>query len=312
MSPTITKVANKLNHPELVKLEQTFVPSVLTEIADPFLEKFEISLWIKRDDLLHPVISGNKWRKLKYNLDEALSLGADTLISMGGAYSNHLHALAYTGNSLGLKTIGIIRSERPVALTPSLQDMENWGMELRFVSRSEFRVYRNYKHWQDLPGIKPNQYWLPEGGANSLALKGIAELTDEIDIPYDTLCVACGTGATLAGLIKGVSEKTRALGFAALKNASFLRSDVQSLLSKECHNWEIIQDYHFGGFATLNKTLELFMDDFEEKSLIPLEPVYTGKMLYGLYDMIAQGAFKPGQRIIALHTGGLQGKRGFI
>lgn len=298
-------------YPGLIKLEQSFGRSVLTKIDDPLLERHAVSLWIKRDDLLHPVISGNKWRKLKYNLDEALSLGADTIISMGGTYSNHLHALAYTGKILGLKTIGIIRGERPTPLTPTLLDMQNWGMELRFISRSDYRHYRNYKHWHDLPGLKPYQYWLPEGGANKLAIQGVAELVDEIDIPYDTLCVACGTGTTLAGLINAVSGKITVLGFAALKNAGFLQSDVQSLLSGEFHDFEIFQDYHFGGFAKLNPTLASFMAQFGQKTLIPLEPVYTGKMLYGLYDLIAKGYFKSGQRIVAVHTGGLQGMRGY-
>lgn len=310
----LSKVGKNKNrmHPELIKLEQTFEKSVLTKINDPFLNDHQVNLWIKRDDLLHPVISGNKWRKLKYNLDHALSIGADTLISMGGAYSNHLHALAYTGKMLGLKTIGIIRGERTSSLTPTLQDMENWGMELRFISRSAYREYRNHTHPGDLPGIEPNQYWLPEGGANKLALKGIAELVDEIDIPYDTLCVACGTGATLAGLINTVPKQQSVLGFAALKNASFLMSDVQSLLFGEFNNGEIFLDYHFGGFAKLKPELALFMNQFEQKTSIPLEPVYTGKMLYGIYDLIAKGFFKPGHRIIALHTGGLQGKRGYV
>lgn len=285
--------------------------SVLTKIDNHLLDKHEVDLWIKRDDLIHPIISGNKWRKLEYNVDHALSLGADTLISMGGAFSNHLHALAYTGKILGLKTIGIIRGERPKHLSPTLQDMENWGMELRFVTRSEYREYRNYNNHNDLPDIKPNEYWLPEGGANKLALKGIAELVDEIDIEYDTLCVACGTGATLAGLIPAVPNSTNVLGFAALKNADFLRLDVQSLLSTNCNNWEIILDYHFSGFAKLSPTLTAFITDFTQKSAIPLEPIYTGKMLYGIYDLIAKGYFKPGQQLIALHTGGLQGNRGY-
>ena len=298
-------------HPALITLEQTLGKSVLTKIADPFLENHQVSLWIKRDDMLHPVISGNKWRKLKYGLDHALSLGADTLISMGGAYSNHLHALAYTGKMLGLKTIGIIRGGCPSCLTPALQDMENSAMELRFVSRSDYREYRNHNHWQDLPGIKPNQYWLREGGATDLALKGVAELVDEIDIEYDTLCVACGTGATLAGLITAVSGKKSVLGFAALKNALFLQNDVQSFLNKDYANWKLLQDYHCGGFAKINPDLLLFMSQFEQKTSIPLEPVYTAKMLYGLYELIKNDYFKSGQRIIALHTGGLQGNRGF-
>jgi 1-aminocyclopropane-1-carboxylate deaminase len=296
---------------DLVKLEQTFGVSALTKINDPFLENHQVELWLKRDDLLHPIISGNKWRKLKYNLNHALTLGKDTLVSMGGAYSNHLHALAYTGKLLDLNTIGIIRGERPKRLTPTLQDMESWGMKLRFVSRIDYRHYRNYKHSQDFPDIKPNEYWLLEGGANNLALKGIAELTNEIAIDYDTFCVACGTGATLAGLINAVPKTTLALGFAALKHADFLKPDVQSLLSNDCHNWDIIQGYHFGGFAKLNPKLVQFMGEFTQTTSIPLEPVYTGKMLYGIYDLIAQGYFKPGQRIIALHTGGLQGNRGY-
>ena len=299
-------------HPELVKLQKKFGLSTLCKIDDPYLDDHNVKLWIKRDDLLHPVISGNKWRKLKYNLNEALSMGADTVISMGGAYSNHLHALAYAGKVLGLRTIGIIRGEAPSRLTPTLHDLENWGMELRFVTRSDYRQYRQYKHWHDLPGITPSQYWLPEGGSNYLAMKGVSELVNEIDIPYDTLCVACGTGTTLAGLIKAAPRQTSVVGFATFKNTDFLATDIQSLLNDEFHNWELFQNYHFGGFAKHNPDLALFMRDFEDKTIIQLEPVYTGKMLYGLYDLVAKGYFKPGQRIIAVHTGGLQGNRGYI
>ena len=300
-----------LVHEKLISLQQSLAESILTKVDDPFLENHQVELWIKRDDLIHPIISGNKWRKLKYNLNHALSVGADTLISMGGAYSNHLHALAYSGKILKLKTIGIIRGERPKTLNPTLQDMENWGMELRFVTRSAYREYRNYNNHNDLPGIKPNEYWLPEGGANKLALTGIAELVDEIDIEFDSLCVACGTGTSLAGLIPAVPQATNVLGFAALKNADFLRFDVQSLLSTNCNNWEIILDYHFGGFAKLNPTLIAFIMAFTQNTAIPLEPTYTGKMLYGIFDLIAKGYFKPGQRLIALHTGGLQSNRGY-
>jgi 1-aminocyclopropane-1-carboxylate deaminase len=306
-------------HFKLITLAQSLAKSVLTEINDPFLESREIQLWLKRDDLLHPIISGNKWRKLKYNLDAALALGKDTLISMGGAYSNHLHALAYVGKCLDLNTIGLIRGERPLPLTPTLQDMETWGMELRFIPRSEYRLLREYKNGQDLPGIHTNEYWLPEGGANRLALQGVAEIINEIDINYDTLCVSCGTGATLAGLIDTIPKQVSALGFSALKAAmnksTFLENEVKSLLSeslnKECHNWDIFYDYHFGGFAKINSTLSEFITDFKEKTTVQLEPVYTGKMLYGIYDLITKGYFKPGQRIIALHTGGLQGIRGY-
>jgi len=299
-------------HPELIKLELTFKPSILTKIDDPLLDEYPIELWVKRDDMLHPIISGNKWRKLKYSLDHALSLHADTLISMGGAYSNHLHALAYVGKALGLKTIGFIRGEQPETLTPTLCELKNWGMELKFVSRSDYRLLRQYKGCLDLPGLKPRQYWLPEGGAQALALQGVAELVNEIDVGYDILCAPCGTGATLAGMIEAVPDQVSIMGFAALKNAGFLRADVQSLLPQSRTNWQINLDYHFGGFAKTSAELMAFIADFEHKTRIPLEPVYTGKMMYALYDLITKRTLKPGQRIIAVHTGGLQGKRGFI
>lgn len=296
-------------HSELIKLEKTFQPSILKKINDPWLEQRQIELYIKRDDLLHPVISGNKWRKLKYSLDHALSLGSDTLISMGGAYSNHLHALAYVGKVLGLKTIGLIRGEQPLVLSTTLNDIKRWNMELRFVSRTDYRLLRQYKNYNTLPGLKSGEYWLPEGGATNLALQGVAELITEIGIPYDSFCVPCGTGATLAGVAEVASESVSVLGFAALKNASFLTADVDALLSQSRNNWQINLDYHFGGFGKINAELSAFIEEFELKSAIPLEPIYTGKMIYGIYDLIKKNYFKPGQRIIALHTGGLQGKK---
>ncbi|MGZ8152107.1 MAG: 1-aminocyclopropane-1-carboxylate deaminase/D-cysteine desulfhydrase [Methylovulum sp.] len=297
--------------PELINLEKNFNLSGLTKIDDPALDPYDVELWIKRDDLLHPVISGNKWRKLKFILDHALSLGADTLISMGGAYSNYLHALAYAGNALGLNTIGLIRGEPSETLTPTLSDMQHWGMELRFVSRSDYRLLRQYQDWHGLPDLRPGQYWLPEGGAQTLALAGVAELVREITIPYDTICAPCGTGATLAGIINSVPESTTVLGFAALKNAGFLTADVNRLLGKTTNNWQINQDYHFGGFAKTNAELMMFIYEFELTTGITIEPVYTGKMLYALYDLIKKHYFNPGQRLIAVHTGGLQGNRGF-
>ncbi len=296
-------------HPELIKLEETFNPSILTKIDEPLCAHKAIELWMKRDDLLHPVISGNKWRKLKFILDHALYSGADTIISMGGMYSNHLHALAFAGKALGLKTIAYIRGEAPVVLTPTLVDLKTWGMELRFISRTDYRQLRQYKGYLDLPGIKPQQYWLPEGGAQVLALSGVAELVKEIEVVYDHLCVPCGTGATLAGLIAASDDKVSVLGFAALKNAGFLNKDVNSLLKQSQNNWQINLDYHFGGFASTTPELLSFMSDFEAKTKIQLEPIYTGKMMYALYDLIRKGHFSAGQRIIAVHTGGLQGDR---
>lgn len=305
--PIVTPFIN----PALSVLEGIFQPSTLGKITLPLLEQQQIDLWLKRDDLLHPVVSGNKWRKLKYLLNDALSLGADTLVSMGGAYSNHLHALAFVGLKLGLKTIGLIRGEPGPELTPTLLDVQQWGMELRFVSRSEYRLLRQYRDWQSLPGIKPGQYWIPEGGAQSLALQGVVEIAAEIVMPYDLLCLPCGTATTLAGLVNAVPSQVSVLGFAALKNAGFLLDDVKALLPEQRNNWQINLDYHFGGFAKTSAELRAFVDSFEQQTSIELEPVYTGKMMFGLLDLIAKQQIKPGQRIIALHTGGLQGKRGF-
>lgn len=296
-------------HPELVKLENQFTRSILTKVADPRLKPYEIELWVKRDDLIDPVISGNKWRKLKYILDHAFSVGATKIVSMGGPYSNHLHALAYIGNRLGIKTEGLIRGEPQ--MTPTLNDMRQWGMRLTFVSRGDYRKLREYKHWRSLPGLEINAYWLPEGGAVDLALQGVSELVAELDSPYDIICCPCGTGTTLTGIIDAVTPTTRAIGFAALKGGDFLERDVQSLVRHPNHHWHIVFDYHFGGFARTRPELFEFIDRFTSTTSIPLEPVYTGKMFYGIYDLIEQGFFRPGQRIVAVHTGGLQGNRGF-
>jgi 1-aminocyclopropane-1-carboxylate deaminase len=296
--------------PLLVELEKTFKPSTLIQINDAIFEQYQIELWLKRDDDLHPIISGNKWRKLKYSLHHALSLGMDTVVSMGGMYSNHLHALAYTGKALGFNTIGIVRGEQVSELTPTLRDAQQWGMALRFVSRTEYRTLRQYKNFDSFPDLKPQQYWLPEGGAQALALHGVAELVNEISQPYDVICVPCGTGATLAGIVAAVPDHVSVLGIAALKHAGFLKTDVAVLLPKPRHNWDINLTYHFGGYAQSNASLSSFIEAFELKTKISLESVYTGKMMYALYDLIQLGYFKPGQRIIAVHTGGLQGKRG--
>ncbi len=299
-------------HPKLIELEKQFQPSPLTQIFDPLLEYKEVELWIKRDDLIHPVISGNKWRKLKYILDHALTIGSDTIISMGGAYSNHLHALAFAGKQLEINTIAYVRGERPESFNPTLEDLQLWGMELRFISRTEYRQLRNYKGYSDLPGIQKGEYWLPEGGSTELALRGVGEIVSGCEIGFDIVSVPCGTGTTLAGLITSVPTHCMVLGFSALKGAGFLTQDVEKLLTEiysQKASWTIQLDYHFGGFAKCNNDLLLFIKQFFENHAIELEPVYTGKMFYGLFDLIQQGYFEPGKKILAIHTGGLQGNR---
>lgn len=301
-------------HPALVSLEKGFASSLLQPLSDPLFKARRLEVWVKRDDLLHPVISGNKWRKLKYILNHALSLEKDTVVSMGGAYSNHLHALALTGKLLNLKTRAFVRGERPKSLNPTLKDLENWDMKLNFISRSDYRLLRGYKEHDALTDLKNSEYWLPEGGALSLALQGVGELVEEIGQLFDCICSPCGTGTTLAGIIQAVPAQTQVLGFAALKGASFLHDDITQLLPEEKverQNWQINTDYHFGGFAKTAPSLLEFIDGFERRHKIPVEPIYSGKMLFALYDLIELGYFSPGSRIIALHTGGLQGKRGF-
>ena len=281
-------------------------------LADPEFGRHGVELWIKRDDLLHPVVSGNKWRKLKYILDDALYLGADTLVGMGGAYSNHLHALAYAGRALGLNTQARVRGERPPGSNPTLVDLENWGMALSFVTREDYRQLRLYKSHDSLPGLGLGQYWLPEGGAAALALRGVAEIVDEMTIDYDVLVVACGTGTTLAGLLAAMPANRRLLGICALMGGGFLYDDVRQLLPTqvgENRDWQILLDYHHGGFAKTSSALLEFIEYMQARFDLPLDPVYTGKALYAVYDLLRQGYFSRGQRIVFIHSGGLQGAR---
>lgn len=299
------------------RLQKLLRPSPLQRIEHPLLCLREIDLLIKRDDLLHPIISGNKWRKLKYVIKHVLNTQADTIISMGGAYSNHLHALAYVGQCLQIKTIGMIRGERPQQYNTTLMDLSNWGMQLNFVPRSEFRQLREFREHDALPDIAPGQYWLPEGGALPLAFQGVGEILQEIDLAYEYLCVPCGTGTTLAGLLNVIDSETKIVGFAALKGGAFLYNDVRSLLTASgmtaaqlaSIDFDIRLDYHFGGFAKHTTQLLDFMLQFRKQSGVTLDSVYTAKMLYGIFALVEQGYFIPGSRIIALHTGGLQGDR---
>jgi 1-aminocyclopropane-1-carboxylate deaminase len=296
-------------HPKLRLLERLFSASPLQQIVTPLIEKKGIEVWVKRDDLIHPVISGNKWRKLKYILHHALTIDSHTIISMGGAYSNHLHALAYVGKQLQVKTIGYIRGEKPRIMNATLKDLQTWGMELRFISRAEYKILRQYKNENALPTLKADEYWLPEGGSTELALQGAGEILTEIDMDFDVVCVPCGTGTTLAGLIGSMNDGCYAIGFSALKGGEFLVEDVEKLLNINNINWDVKLDYHFGGFAKSNDELLLFIETFAREQNIELEPVYTGKMFYGIFDLIETDFFNPGQKIVAIHTGGLQGKR---
>jgi 1-aminocyclopropane-1-carboxylate deaminase len=295
---------------ELIKNPST----PLQNIEDDFIDKSGIKLYIKRLDLTHPKFSGNKWYKLKYNLIEAGKKGHNTLLTFGGAYSNHIHATAAAGTLFGFSTIGVIRGEVHLPLNPTLSFAKGNGMELFYLDRVSYRDKYNEQLLAFLNRKYGKFYLIPEGGSNSLAVQGCKEIIEDIAEDFDYICTACGTGGTLAGLVSGLRENQRALGFSVLRGGDFLRGKVKDLLDspieQDNRNWKIITDYHFGGYAKFTKELLQFITNFENRNNIKLEPIYSGKMIFGIYDLIRKNYFPEGSKIIALHNGGLQGLEG--
>ena len=284
-----------------------------TEIYDNLLQKKGVKLFIKREDLNHPVISGNKWRKLKYNLKEAARLNHNCLLTFGGAYSNHIAAVAGAGKEFGFNTIGIIRGEEHHPLNPTLAFAEKSGMQLFYIDREAYRQKADSEFLNQLEKQHGSFFLIPEGGTNEFAIQGCEEIIQDIQVPFDVICCPVGTGGTIAGLISGLKGSRQILGFSALKG-DFLQNEVRDLLinyGKNYSNWSINTNYHFGGYAQVKPALVDFILDFEKKHGIPLEPIYTGKMLFGIMDLIKNDFFKSGTRIIVIHTGGLQGNAGF-
>ncbi|MGG7661528.1 1-aminocyclopropane-1-carboxylate deaminase/D-cysteine desulfhydrase [Dyadobacter sp. BHUBP1] len=287
------------------------VPTPLQRLVNATTEKAEVRLYIKRDDLIHPTVSGNKWRKLKYNLLDARSRGAGAVLTFGGAYSNHLYATAAAGNGLGLKTIGIVRGlELEGKENETLQFCRKQGMQLHFVSREEYRQRHSEAYLLNVSARFGNPYLIPEGGTTELALKGAAEMVDEVKDELaampDYIATAAGTGGTAAGIL---SAGASVLAFSVLRGGDFLKEDIHQLLKeyKEPGNLTLLTDYHFGGYAKWNSELLAFMQDFRAEFDVQLEQVYTAKMFYGLFDLLKKGYFKAGTTIVAVHTGGLQG-----
>ncbi|GAB2832871.1 pyridoxal-phosphate dependent enzyme [Actinocorallia aurea] len=270
-------------------------PTPLVPIVDDRLGG--VRLLLKRDDLIDPQIPGNKWRKLRHNLAEAAAQGHDTLLTFGGAYSNHIRATAAAGRRCGFRTIGIIRGEEHAPLNPVLEFATAQGMELRYVSRTAYR---------DKPVPPGRFYVLPEGGSNGLAVRGCVELAEEITEPYDVLCCPVGTGGTLAGLSLGLRPGARALGFAVLKGGGFLADEVRRLQAEHgrtSESWSLRTDFHHGGYARTTPELTAFTADFTTRHGVRLDPIYTGKMLFGVYTMAATGELPPGTTVIAVITG---------
>lgn len=284
--------------------------SPLEEVFPDWLKGTGVRLLLKRDDLLHPLVSGNKFRKLKYNILEAQKQGLGTVLSFGGAYSNHIHALAAACEIHQLKSIGIIRGEETLPLNPTLKFALKAGMHLHYVSRSDYRHKSRPEYLESLQQKFGDVYLIPEGGTNQLALQGTAEILSEITQAFDYICTPVGTGGTIAGLIKSCPKGVKVLGFSALKG-DFLKTEVEQLLAQPYTNWELINSYHFGGYAKVKPELMAFLEDFKHQTHVQLEPIYNGKMMFGIKEMLQMGAFKAGQTVIALHTGGLQGLAGF-
>ncbi len=286
----------------------------LQKIEDPITRKFGVNLFIKRLDLVHPEISGNKWFKLKYNLLEARAKRFETLLTFGGAYSNHIYATAAAGNIFGFNTIGIIRGEEHLPLNPTLHFASESGMEIYYLDRSNYRMKNSENILAQLKNKFGRFYLIPEGGSNKLAVKGCREIITEIDQSFDYICTASGTGGTLAGIVSALSSDQKALGFSVLKGGDFLNENISKLLNESNSDterkWKIITDFHFGGYAKITTKLIEFIRDFEKKSGITLEPIYSGKMMYGIYDLIRKNYFPKASNIIALHNGGMQGLKG--
>ncbi|SHK02775.1 1-aminocyclopropane-1-carboxylate deaminase/D-cysteine desulfhydrase [Hymenobacter psychrotolerans] len=290
---------------------------ILVPLQEPEAARRNIRLLLLRDDLTHPELPGNKWRKLKYNLTEAQQLGHDTLLTFGGAFSNHIAAVAAAGRLTGLRTIGIIRGEETPPLNPTLARAAADGMTLRYLDRETYRRKQDPAFLAELLRETGPAYIIPEGGSNALALPGCAELVTELaaETTFDYLCVACGTGGTLAGLLTALAPHQQAVGIAALKNGGFLRTDVDALTQAATGhtfpNYDLRTDYHLGGYARFSLELLDFIHAFQTRHGVLLDPVYTGKLLFGVLDLLRQDYFAAGSTVVAVHTGGLQGWTGF-
>ena len=267
-----------------------------------------VQLTIKRLDLIHPQISGNKFFKLKYNLLAAQQQGFSQVLTFGGAFSNHIAATAFAAQHFGFQSIGMIRGEELASqqFNPTLQTAQDLGMQLNFVSRTKYRLRHQAEYLQQLQQQYPQAFIIPEGGSNALAIQGTQEILSPDDLEnYDVICCAVGTGGTLAGIIESSSEQQHVLGFSALKG-DFLKHDIQQWTDKS--NWSLTDAYCCGGYAKITPKLLHFMQQFEQQHHIPLEQVYTAKMMMGLLDLIQYHHFPAHTRILAIHTGGLQGK----
>jgi len=280
------------------------------EILLPVLKAHDVTLYLRREDRIHLLLSGNKYRKLKYNVQEAVSKKHHRLITFGGAYSNHIPATAYAAKETGLEAVGVIRGEELSSIwanNPTLFMAHQLGMKFNFITREEYRRKDTDEFLKNLLELYGPAYIIPEGGTNALAIKGCEEILEDTDEVFDVICCSVGTGGTLAGLSNAAKKHQQLIGFPALKG-DFLQKDICKFALNK--NWTLCNEYHFGGYAKVTRELVTFINEFKELTGVPLDPVYTGKMMFGILDKVAKGEFRKGCRILAIHTGGLQGIEG--
>jgi 1-aminocyclopropane-1-carboxylate deaminase len=272
----------------------------ITEDPIPFYGAIEVK--ILRLDKIHPVISGNKWFKLKYYLKEAKEQDKKKIITFGGAWSNHIVATAAACEMNGFSSAGIIRGEEPALLSPALLLAQDYGMELYFINRDD---YNEKIVPAELKG--PEHYFINEGGYGEKGADGASGILDHSKKDFTHCCCAAGTGTMMAGLVNAVSARQKVIGISALKNNHDLEKNVRSLLDEESKEWQIIHDYHFGGFSKYKPGLIDFMNEFYRKTNIPSDFVYTGKLFFAIADLVKNNFFPPGSKLLLIHSGGLQG-----
>lgn len=284
------------------------------ELFFPLLREKGIQLSIKRLDQVHELASGNKFFKLKYNLKEARNQNNSTILTFGGAYSNHIYAMAAAAQKLGFESIGVIRGEETLPLNPTLAFAESAGMHLHYINRSDYRMKNEVEIIQTLKEKFGDFYLIPEGGTNDLAIQGTREILTDVDLEFTHIATSIGTGGTFGGLAGSIGKKQQLLGFSALKG-DFIFKEMEDLLIKYkikvSGSFQIFNGFHFGGYGKTKPELLSFIRKFYSQFQIPLDQVYTGKMMFGILDLIDQDFFPPDSHILAVHTGGLQGLSGF-
>jgi 1-aminocyclopropane-1-carboxylate deaminase len=266
---------------------------------------------IIRLDKLHPVVSGNKWFKLRYYIDEAISQSCSTLASFGGPYSNHLVALAYAANENNVKSIGYVRATKEDAITPSLLEAQTFGMQLVFVGRTHFQEIKNelLKANQQTNIDKGSIYFIDEGGYGELGAKGASTILNAHCKDYTTIIAAVGTGTMLAGLIQAAAPHQNVIGIPILKNEASIEAEIKNLLKDSTKPFTLVHGFHQGGYAKTNPELIAFMNQLWATEKIPTDIVYTGKLLLAVYSLLKENYFKAGSKILVIHSGGLQGNR---